>query len=149
MAGENKENVDVDTEAEMEEFAMHFEVNRLDSFKDWPFQEDCSCVPQKLAEAGFYHIPSEQEPDAVRCFMCQKELDGWEPDDDPMSEHRKHAPKCNFLKHWKPEEEYTVADFVKSISERQQAKMKRLLETKTKEFQKQAAEVRKQMELLK
>lgn len=141
----DEENVDPKA---LEEFAMHFEANRLESFSDWPFQENCSCTPKRLAEAGFYHIPSESEPDAVRCFMCLKELDGWEPMDDPMLEHKKHAPKCPFLRHWKPEEEHAVSDFIKSISERQQARVKRMAETKIKEFEKHAAEVRKQMELL-
>lgn len=37
----------------------------------------------QLAEAGFYSCATANEPDAVQCFMCFKELDGWEPDDDP------------------------------------------------------------------
>lgn len=40
------------------------------------------CVLQ-MAKAGFFHIPSTVEPDLVRCFVCQKELDGWDPTDDP------------------------------------------------------------------
>ena len=36
-----------------------------------------------MAAAGFYHCPTDTEPDLVKCFVCQKELDGWEPDDDP------------------------------------------------------------------
>ena len=43
----------------------------------------CSYMCVQLADAGFYHIPSDQSPDATRCFACYKELDGWEPDDDP------------------------------------------------------------------
>ncbi|XP_071491680.1 baculoviral IAP repeat-containing protein 5-like [Diadema antillarum] len=144
MADENQEI----NPAMLEKFAMHFEENRLDSFKDWPFREDCTCTPSKLAEAGFYHIPSEAEPDAVKCFMCLKELDGWEPMDDPWSEHKKHAPKCPFLQNWKPESERTVMDFLKSMQVRQQTRVKHLVELKIKEFLQQAAEVRKQMELL-
>ena len=41
----------------------------------------------QLSMAGFYHIPTNNEPDAVRCFCCYKELDGWEPDDDPWFVH--------------------------------------------------------------
>lgn len=37
----------------------------------------------KLAAAGFYFIGNKGE-DLVRCFMCNKELDGWDPRDDPM-----------------------------------------------------------------
>ena len=40
----------------------------------WSFQ---------LAEAGFYHCPTDNEPDVVKCYVCLKELDGWAPEDDP------------------------------------------------------------------
>ena len=36
-----------------------------------------------MAEAGFYHTPSSNEPDLVTCYVCYKEMDGWEPTDDP------------------------------------------------------------------
>ena len=36
-----------------------------------------------MAQAGFYHCPTDQEPDLVKCFVCHKELDGWEPSDVP------------------------------------------------------------------
>ena len=38
---------------------------------------------KQMAAAGFYHDPSNLSPDSVRCFVCQKELEGWEPEDDP------------------------------------------------------------------
>jgi len=38
----------------------------------------------QLAAAGFFHCPTDQEPDATRCFVCHKELDGWEPTDIPL-----------------------------------------------------------------
>ena len=37
----------------------------------------------QMAQAGFYHCPTDNEPDVAICFVCQKELDGWEPEDDP------------------------------------------------------------------
>lgn len=40
--------------------------------------------PLQMAEAGFIHCPTENEPDLAQCFFCFKELEGWEPDDDPM-----------------------------------------------------------------
>ena len=48
-----------------------------------------------MAAAGFYLVST---PDSVRCFVCLKELDGWEPEDDPIEEHRNHSKKCPFLK---------------------------------------------------
>lgn len=66
----------------VDEFTMNIEKNRLVTFSDWPY-EDCLCSSKKMAEAGFFHVPSENEPDLVKCFLCLKELDGWEPEDDP------------------------------------------------------------------
>ena len=40
--------------------------------------------PLQMAAAGFIHCPTENEPDLAQCFFCFKELEGWEPDDDPM-----------------------------------------------------------------
>jgi len=35
-----------------------------------------------MAAAGFY-VLGDDEPDLVECFICGKQLNGWEPDDDP------------------------------------------------------------------
>lgn len=37
-----------------------------------------------MAKAGFIHCPADNAPDVAQCFFCFKELEGWEPDDDPM-----------------------------------------------------------------
>ena len=37
----------------------------------------------QMAEAGFFHAPSDRDPDIARCFVCFKELEGWEPEDNP------------------------------------------------------------------
>ncbi|KAF2985519.1 hypothetical protein EK904_009017 [Melospiza melodia maxima] len=50
-----------------------------------------------MAAAGFVHCPSENSPDVAQCFYCLKELEGWEPDDDPLEEHKKHSAACGFL----------------------------------------------------
>lgn len=36
-----------------------------------------------MAKAGFVHCPSENEPDVACCFYCLRELEGWEPEDNP------------------------------------------------------------------
>ncbi|XP_028308605.1 baculoviral IAP repeat-containing protein 5b [Gouania willdenowi] len=84
---------------------------REHSFVDWPFREDCSCTPGKMAEAGFVHCPSDNEPDVACCFFCLIELEGWEPDDDPRFEHVKRSPDCGFLSMTKEFTELTVAEF--------------------------------------
>lgn len=85
-----------------EEFSLMSEKNRLKTFKDWGFDGNAksTCSSQKvgliffvsffcviiffnlnfqLAEAGFSHVSG----DNVKCVVCFKELEGWEPDDDP------------------------------------------------------------------
>lgn len=57
---------------------------RLQTFKDWPYQSsEVACNPERMASAGFFSIATKEEPDLVECFICTKQLDGWEPTDDP------------------------------------------------------------------
>jgi hypothetical protein len=58
-----------------------------------------------------------------RCFVCYKELDGWEPLDDPFKEHKSHSPKCAFLKLKNPEE-LSVKEFLELEKTRQLNKIK-------------------------
>ncbi len=30
------------------------------------------------------------------CFLCDKSLDGWEENDNPLEEHLKHSPTCGW-----------------------------------------------------
>ena len=50
----------------------------------------------KLAEAGFFYSPTSDSPDNAICFLCQSNLDGWESDDSPATEHLKLAPHCGW-----------------------------------------------------
>ncbi|ROT43054.1 BIR-domain-containing protein [Sodiomyces alkalinus F11] len=50
----------------------------------------------KLAGAGFVWQPRPETLDNVRCFLCDKSLDGWEEGDDALEEHLKHSPNCGF-----------------------------------------------------
>ncbi|XP_050392846.1 baculoviral IAP repeat-containing protein 5 [Patella vulgata] len=132
----------------MSDYYMHLLQYRLESFKVWPFDDDWKCTPQRLAEAGFYHCPTDQEPDAVCCFLCFKELDGWEPTDDPWEEHVKHSPNCPFLKINKPIEELTVEQFIKLEIKRQKNKMQKILDSRRKEFEHHGHAVREEMQRL-
>lgn len=105
----------------MEEFLLCLCAKRVESFKDWPFLDDCSCTPQALAAAGFYHVPADNCPDRVRCFFCHNELDGWNPDDEPLAEHRRYFPECGFLALEKQFEEMTVEEALKASMHRQHA----------------------------
>ncbi|KAJ2930028.1 hypothetical protein H1R20_g7060, partial [Candolleomyces eurysporus] len=63
----------------------------------WPHPDSFKATPDTLAEAGFFYDPSADDPDNVTCFMCEKELGGWEEDDDPFDIHfDKCAQKCGW-----------------------------------------------------
>uniref|UniRef100_A0A8C5YEN2 Baculoviral IAP repeat-containing protein 5 n=1 Tax=Microcebus murinus TaxID=30608 RepID=A0A8C5YEN2_MICMU len=83
--------------------------------------------PWPMAEAGFIHCPTENEPDLAQCFFCFKELEGWEPDDDPIEEHKKHSSGCAFLSVKKQFEELTLSEFLKLDRERAKNKIVSLL----------------------
>ncbi|KAL1020913.1 hypothetical protein UPYG_G00006330 [Umbra pygmaea] len=97
---------------------MYSYDKRLDSFADWPFREECQCTPEMMAKAGFVHCPIESEPDVACCFFCLKELEGWEPEDNPWSEHVKRSPNCGFLTLKKDFCQLTVAEFYHLEQER-------------------------------
>ncbi|XP_029934263.1 baculoviral IAP repeat-containing protein 5a [Myripristis murdjan] len=102
-----------------EETKMYFYENRLKTFVGWPFDEECACTPESMAQAGFIHTPSDNSPDIAKCFFCLKELEGWEPEDDPQKEHKSHSPTCHFIALKKKVEELTVEEFLKLQKERQ------------------------------
>jgi len=56
----------------------------------WPHKTPS---PTDLAKAGFFYKPTSSR-DNVECFMCSRQLDGWEEDDDALQEHLKHGSDC-------------------------------------------------------
>ncbi|XP_078525073.1 baculoviral IAP repeat-containing protein 7-B-like [Lissotriton helveticus] len=67
---------------------------RLASFRYWPLH--AVVQPQKLAEAGFFYVG---HGDHVKCFYCDGGLRNWEVDDDPLIQHAKWFPRCEFVQH--------------------------------------------------
>ncbi|GBP68259.1 Cilia- and flagella-associated protein 52 [Eumeta japonica] len=62
-----------------------------------------------MAEAGFYSISTgDDDCDSAKCFLCGKELDGWESTDDPWTEHRNHAAHCAFVQLGQKENNFLV-----------------------------------------
>lgn len=53
----------------------------------WPHPKDFRANPTTLADAGFFYDPSYDDDDNATCYMCGKELGGWEEDDDPFTIH--------------------------------------------------------------
>ena len=92
---------------------------RLKTYKMWPFNKDCMCTPEKMAAAGFYCCGNKNEPDLVRCYFCRKELNGWEPEDDPWEEHASHAKgNCAYVNLGKKPVELTVSDVLELLEAR-------------------------------
>ncbi|OJD24718.1 hypothetical protein ACJ73_03913 [Blastomyces percursus] len=59
----------------------------------WPHDRPS---PEELAHAGFYFRPTPLSPDNAACFLCERALDGWEEDDDPVTEHLRHSSECGW-----------------------------------------------------
>ena len=122
---------------------------RLQTFRHWPFKEDSSCTPERMAEAGFYCCGGENEPDLVRCYFCRKELDGWEPDDDPWTEHASHARgKCPYINLGKKPHELTVMDVLGTLEpERARCLMMKMNDNWTVKFNEFCEDKRREIDL--
>ncbi|XP_054168423.1 baculoviral IAP repeat-containing protein 5-like [Oppia nitens] len=106
---------------------MILEVNRLKSFKSWPFRSG-NCTKYTVSVSGFYHCNIDGEVDGVRCFCCFKELDGWDTTDNPQIEHKRNN-NCYFANLGKPESQLTVKEFLKVMEEREVNLMNLRIET--------------------
>lgn len=88
--------------------ALYTVGERLETFRvpycHWPFDSG-PCTPLKMAEAGFYFCGTESSPDWVRCITCHHNMEGWEAEDCPLDEHKRHSKDCPFLKIKNP---YTI-----------------------------------------
>ncbi|XP_051781066.1 baculoviral IAP repeat-containing protein 5-like isoform X1 [Erpetoichthys calabaricus] len=127
---------------------MYSHKNRLMTFVDWPFLEDCLCTPEMMARAGFVHCPSENEPDVVRCFFCLTELEGWEPQDDPWLEHSKRNPKCGFLQLKKDYKELLVDEYFMLEMERLCIYIRKKCRQQIQKFEDEVELTRKNLETL-
>ncbi|XP_062979277.1 baculoviral IAP repeat-containing protein 5 [Elgaria multicarinata webbii] len=130
------------------ELELYLQEHRVATFSQWPFMSDCSCTPDRMAEAGFIHCPSENAPDVAQCFICFKELEGWEPDDDPMEEHRRHSPNCAFLLLQKEVSQLTVQEFMKLSKERTINRIKKQVNEKIIEMEKYIKHIRNEIDVL-
>ncbi|VDK86478.1 unnamed protein product [Onchocerca ochengi] len=102
-------------------YTKHFFCeNRLKSFTEnvWPHHESVSLSPEKMALAGFFFDPDDDNTDNVSCPFCLKSLTGWEESDDPLVEHAKRKDVCYFARLDKSESEWTVEDFLRLLAQR-------------------------------
>ncbi|EZA58697.1 baculoviral IAP repeat-containing protein 5 [Ooceraea biroi] len=91
--------------------AFFWKMGRIKTYDKWPFKQSDKCNVECMAAAGFYSIGNDDDPDLVECFICGKQLDGWEPLDDPWSEHIKHNSDCPYVKLNKQDEkDWTIEE---------------------------------------
>lgn len=76
----------------LEEPQMRQEVERLQTFQNWP--ADAAVSSSDLARAGFFFLGSG---DKVQCFCCGGVLRYWVDGDCPAAEHKRHFPTCSFI----------------------------------------------------
>ncbi|XP_077565139.1 baculoviral IAP repeat-containing protein 5-like [Haemaphysalis longicornis] len=98
-----------------------------------------------MAEAGFYHCPTENEPDLARCYVCFKEMDGWAPDDDPFKEHSR-STGCAFVQLGKKERDMTRLDYMKLQCERAKNRARKLYEVREAQIQRSLRVVRHELD---
>ncbi|XP_053386199.1 uncharacterized protein LOC123538257 [Mercenaria mercenaria] len=67
--------------------------SRQRSFSNWP--STTGHDPSRMAAYGFFYTGRH---DLVRCFQCGIGLKNWSAPDEPLFEHIKHSPDCQFLK---------------------------------------------------
>ena len=70
-----------------------FEPPTKRSKAGWPHKAPSA---EAVAAAGFYYRPNRTGDDNVVCYLCDRYLDGWEKDDDPIAEHLQHSSECGF-----------------------------------------------------
>lgn len=70
-----------------------FEPPTKRSKAGWPHKSPSA---EAVALAGFYYQPQKTGDDNVVCYLCDRYLDGWEEDDDPIEEHLQHSPECGY-----------------------------------------------------
>ncbi|KAF2493355.1 inhibitor of apoptosis repeat-containing protein [Lophium mytilinum] len=75
------------------------ESRRATYMESWPHEDKKGWKPkiQKMIEAGWCYDPSPDADDGASCHYCHLALDGWEPKDNPLTEHRRRSPECLFF----------------------------------------------------
>ncbi|KDQ10346.1 hypothetical protein BOTBODRAFT_115969 [Botryobasidium botryosum FD-172 SS1] len=76
------------------------EKARLSTFgRLWPHDSERGhqATSKRMAKAGWVYTPTPESDDLVSCFYCETFLDGWEPTDNPLHEHKRRSPHCAFF----------------------------------------------------
>ncbi|CAH1645277.1 unnamed protein product [Spodoptera littoralis] len=132
------------TNSTLESPSLFLVEERIKTFKNWPFSDKNKCNVRNMAEAGFYSVATgADDADAAKCFLCGKELDGWEASDDPWAEHKSHAMKCAFVQLGKKEDELLLSEFLSVIKQYMINETKRIAELAKERVDEKAKAVRR------
>ncbi|KAJ8678631.1 hypothetical protein QAD02_014418 [Eretmocerus hayati] len=71
---------------------MNYEVNRLQTFHEWPSNSAVSPAP--IAKAGFFYTGPAQ---VVQCFLCGVTVSEWTSGDQAVALHQTANPDCPFV----------------------------------------------------
>ena len=71
--------------------ALRSEALRIATFQGWPLD---FMSPRSLSSAGFFY---RGIGDQTQCAFCYITISQWEPHDNPLTEHQRHAPNCPFI----------------------------------------------------
>lgn len=71
---------------------MNFELNRLNTFNEWP--ENAAVSPSRIAKGGFYYTGQGTN---VQCFFCGVTISEWNYGDQVMARHREASRECPFV----------------------------------------------------
>ncbi|XP_052808299.1 uncharacterized protein LOC128237116 isoform X3 [Mya arenaria] len=69
-------------------------TSRINSFSGWPSHLDQN--PRMMGEAGFFYVGTGVA-DFCRCYACGGGLRNWQPGDDPVLEHARRFPQCEYI----------------------------------------------------
>ena len=92
----------------------------------WPHESKRGWIGKvkKMAKAGFHYTPTPESDDMVTCVYCGLGLDGWEPKDDPVKEHKKRTPDCTLFVGF--DEEEIISATKHSVPRRRASKVEEL-----------------------
>ncbi|KAG6459425.1 baculoviral IAP repeat-containing protein 5 [Manduca sexta] len=128
----------------MESRDLFLVQERVKTFKNWPFNDKNMCNVRNMAEAGFYSVATGvDDADAAKCFLCGKELDGWEASDDPWAEHKSHAAQCAFVQLGKKEDELLLSEYLSVIKQYMINEIKRVAEVAKEKVDDRAKSIRR------
>ncbi|XP_066543992.1 baculoviral IAP repeat-containing protein 1 isoform X1 [Amia ocellicauda] len=105
-----------------EDTGLNFFANkdlRMETFTQWP--SDSPVSPSKLVQAGFFLtecVSDDGYEEVIQCFCCGGRISQWVEGADPVQEHCKLFPQCQFIANLNrtPQQSFTDPDVTKELN---------------------------------